>query len=394
MSDYRVALISHEFPPYIIGGVGIHCYDLALSLSKKKVNTTVFCGRSKITHTEKINDYLEVVRLPYFDFPPRHLWFQLQNLRILSKILGEHDIIHGVVPHLTAICGYFKRKMKRPLITSIHEVIFSDLKLFMNSPLSEWTIGNFGLNVLEYPLNDFLIKASLKKSDHIIVCGSSALNDMKKIYRNLDFAKVSTIYNGINFDRINENGNNDMQKGSSIIFHGRLVWTKGILHLIKAIAILKKDFPDLNLKIFGNGPLEGKIKSLISKLGLKNRIHLKGFVPNAELLKHIKKAGIVVLPSFYEVGPFIAALEAMACKKPLVVFDFPFTREFISNMHNGILAKAGDVKDLSEKIRLLLSDEILCHKIGQNAYQYVKRSHNWDILVENYIELYENCISH
>ena len=395
MSDYRVALISYEFPPFMLGGIASNCYDLACSLSKRKISTTVFCRGLKTIHVEEPNDYLKVVRLPFLNIRPRSFWFQLQNLTTLLESLRKNTVIHTVNPLLSLIGVYSKEKLRKPLVTSIHEVALSDLRAFINSPLSEWTIGDFSSTVLSYPFIEYFAKKSLKNADHIIVYGSSAFEEMKKKYRNLDFKKISVIYNAINFDKIDGIGNDLSQQNRpiSITYYGRLCSIKGISYLLKAMAILKQDFPDLHLNIFGKGPLERKIRSLTLKLDLKDRVHIRGHFPNKELIMEIKRALIVVLPSLYEVGPFIAALEAMACKKPLVVFDLPFIREFISNLHTGILAKARDVKDLSEKIHLLLSDETLRRRISQNAYEYVKERHNWDILVEKYMEIYENCIS-
>jgi N,N'-diacetylbacillosaminyl-diphospho-undecaprenol alpha-1,3-N-acetylgalactosaminyltransferase len=62
-------------------------------------------------------------------------------------------------------------------------------------------------------------------------------------------------------------------------------------------------------------------------------------------------------------------------------------------MHNGLLARPGDVQDLSSKIRLLLEDEGLRVKIGKNAYEYVKKEHDWNTLAEKYIKLYFEAIS-
>ena len=77
------------------------------------------------------------------------------------------------------------------------------------------------------------------------------------------------------------------------------------------------------------------------------------------------KADLVVLPSLREAQP-ISVLEAMACKKPVVVFDLPFAREYIEDMSNGLMANARDSKDLAEKISILLRDHKLRVEMGQS----------------------------
>jgi N,N'-diacetylbacillosaminyl-diphospho-undecaprenol alpha-1,3-N-acetylgalactosaminyltransferase len=85
----------------------------------------------------------------------------------------------------------------------------------------------------------------------------------------------------------------------------------------------------------------------------------------------------------------MVALGAMACKKPVVAFNVPFAREIIGNGYNGMLAKAFDPKDLSNKIGTLLSDNKLRLKLGRNAYSFVKLRHNWDLQADQYLKVYE-----
>ena len=56
LDKLKVALISEEFPPFDFGGVAAHCYDLAYSLSRKGIDTTVFSGRSSKITRQKINN--------------------------------------------------------------------------------------------------------------------------------------------------------------------------------------------------------------------------------------------------------------------------------------------------------------------------------------------------
>jgi 1,4-alpha-glucan branching enzyme len=386
----KVALISHEFPPFMIGGIATNCYDLAYSLAKKNIFTTVFCGKSKGIKIHKVSEHLQIVRLPCFNFPPRYFWFQLQNFPKLLKLLKEYSIVHAVNPIASTLFAYFAIAKQKPFIMTHHDHQLEALKVFVNSPLSEWTLSNMSDSLISYPLNDFLIKKCLERSNHIIVPGFYTLNYMKRVYKNLDFEKVSVIYNGINFEKIPDNS--VMEDDFLVIYYGQLIVRKGILYLIRAIAILIKDIPEIRLKIFGKGPLIKKIRTMVRKSRLDGAVKIGGHIAYSKLLREIKKAKVVALPSCHEVGPYIAALEAMACRKPLVVFDFPFNREFIFHMKNGILAKPYDAKDLAKKIGLLFLDKNLRNKIGQEAYQYVKKRHNWNNLVDNYIKIYENCL--
>jgi len=388
LDSFKVALISEEFPPFMFGGIASVCYDLAQALSKKGIHTTVFCGKSRKMAIEKINDKLEIVRLPCLNLPPRFVWFQLQNLKLFSKLLKHHTILHVVNPQAGASIVHVNRKLRKPIVTSIHGVHLISLKLSISSPLASWTMRDLGYQLFGFPLQELLYNICLRNSNHVAVCSFSTLAELRSLYPFLNLDKTSVIHNGINFDEVALNSKS-IEKCSSIIFYGRLYWTKGLFYLIKAVANLEQDFPDLDVKIFGEGPLKEKIKRMVSALGLKEKISIRGFMPRNKLIEEIRKASIAVFPSLHEAQP-ICMLEAMACKKPVVAFDFPFSREIILDMYNGLLAKPGDVEDLSNKIRILLADKKLRLKLGQNAYDHVKKRHNWDTLVEKYIEVYRN----
>jgi glycosyltransferase involved in cell wall biosynthesis len=386
----RVALISHEFPPFFFGGVGSHCRDLAYNLAKMGIHVTVFAGKSDHVQIERISDFLTVIRLPYFDFPPRPVWFQIRNLQLFSRLLKKHDIVHVVDVHSGALPIRIFKKLERPIVTSIHAVphIYL-LKLYAQCPIKDFSIGDLGLAFLEYPYRALDTEYCLANSTHIVSCGSYALEKMRT-YLKLNLQKASVIHNGINLEEIDRYLPNGLAaKIPRIVFVGRLFYLKGITYLINALALLKENLEHFSVEILGDGPMRGKIEKQISSLGLKNEVHLHGFVNDRyKLLAQIKGASAVVLPSLLEVGPSISLLEAMACRKPVIAFDMPFMREFIVNMQNGILAKPYDLDDLAQKMLLALTDQELCEKLGQSAHEYVTENHDWTKLAPKYISLY------
>jgi glycosyltransferase involved in cell wall biosynthesis len=385
-----VALISEEFPPFTFGGIGSVCHDLAYALSRNGVSTAVFCGKAERVTLEKVNKNLKIVRLPCLDFPPRFLWFQLQNFKLLSKLLKDYAVLHIVNPEAGATTAYVGRRLNKPVVMSVHGTYVYPIKKMLSSPFSSWTFGDVGTQLLGYPLHRFLYGRCLKHSNRVAVCSASTLGELKSIYPNLALGKATVIPNGVDFNQFSSTASSYKERNPSIIFYGRLLWAKGVQFLIEAVAELRKDFPNLQVRIFGDGPFKEKTNRLVSDFGLNKNISVRGYVPRATLFQEIEKASIVVLPSLHEAQP-ISFLEAMACRKPVVAFDFPFSREIIHDMHTGLLARPGDVQDLSGKIKVLLEDEELRSRIGKNAYEYVKREHNWNTLAEKYVELYSEA---
>ena len=383
----KVALISHEG-----GGIRSVTAGLAKSLAKRKIETTIFSGitRSK-GKIEQIDDYLQIVRLPIPDFPPRGLWFQFLHLKRLSRSLSNFTVVHGVSPPASFGLTFFKKRIPKPFVTTIHDSYRPGQKAFVNQPLSQWTMSDIGYNFMIYPLYDLSISRILASSSHTTFCSYSVLSEIST-FKSFDHNKTSVISNGLDFDEIEsvKNPQTNQRNGISILYAGRLFWMKGIMLLLEAFNQLK-DIKNVSLNIFGRGPLRQKIERFILNHGLKGRVNCLGHISHKKLIGEIKKSDFVVHPGLYEAQPMIL-LEAMGCRKPVVAFDLPFARELVSNMNNGLLAKAGDIDDLSNKMRIFISDKDLRHKMGQSAYYHVRKKHNWDIQVDKYLKVYREVI--
>mgnify|MGYP000692795013 CR=1 FL=1 len=179
MSNIKVVLISHEFPPFTIGGIANHCYDLAFHLSKSGINTKVICGNlSGFEKRVKINPLLEVISIPIVNLPPRYLLFQLFNHKKLCDLLSDCDVIHGVNPIASLGPALHYRNTNKALIITHHLNELQTLKTFVQIPLSELTLGDISINAISFPINDFIEKTWFSIADHIIVPGLSTYEFM------------------------------------------------------------------------------------------------------------------------------------------------------------------------------------------------------------------------
>jgi glycosyltransferase involved in cell wall biosynthesis len=383
----RVAVISHEG-----GGISSACFGLARHLAQRGVEVTIFSSKVGVTtQVEQLNDSLKIVRSPMFDFPPNQISYQTFNLLNLSKMFRTYDVVHGMSPDASFIFALFKRKLELPFVGSIHSSPRSGQRAFVNQPISTWTLSEIGFHIIEYPLHEFSVDRILRSSNHTTMCSFSLLEELKA-YKKLNLNKISVIHNGIDFDEIESTPYLQSGKSTqlSIIYAGRLFWFKGVMLLLEAFRRLRKNFPNVNLRVFGKGPLEEKIKSFIAKSDLTESVGCYGYVSHKRLLAEIKKSDIAVFPSLCEAQPMFV-LEAMACKKPVVLFDLPFAKEIVSDKDSGLLAKSGDVCDLCEKMQLLLSDADLRKRLGENAYFQVKKEHNWNVQCEEYLKVYQSA---
>ncbi len=105
-----------------------------------------------------------------------------------------------------------------------------------------------------------------------------------------------------------------------LIYVGRLVRNKGVEHLIRAMSLVVKKFPNVSLSIVGAGPFEARLKELTANLGLSDHIVFHGFVSEKAKVKLLQKAHVLIHPSLRE-GWATPVIEANACGTPSIGAD-------------------------------------------------------------------------
>lgn len=393
----KLAFISASYPPYSWGGIDVQTFDIANQLSRVGVDVTVFCGKAKHPILQQESDNLKVYRLPLLDIPPRVIWFQFQNLKLLSEKLSSFDIIH--TQHSSgSIFGIIKKRIRKPWVVSFHEHQFRRLLTFMNSKPWKRSTGDFIYYVVGYPMFDVLTKMELRWASHYIVIGRAAYSDYLA-FNKIDPTKTTNIENGIDLKKIDsiikhqKEENEFVRSRSFTIFTcGRLYAHKGTEYVIEAIPYVLKENKDIEVRIFGKGPLESRLKKLVQSLDVGEYVTFEGHVTYEHLIREMSQCDVAVFPSLWEVGASIAVMEAMACRKPVIAFDYPFSREAINHLKTGYLSPPRDIKDLAEAICIFLNDEALRRKIGHNAFSYIAQHHDYRKIVKEYVEVYSNLL--
>lgn len=169
--------------------------------------------------------------------------------------------------------------------------------------------------------------------------------------------------------------------GESILFVGRLVLYKGVPLLLEAARGLFADRPRLHLLIAGRGPLEGRLRERARALGIAERVHFLGFVPDAELGALYQASRVVCGPSIGRLESTATALEeAAALGTPVVGSDLPGTSETVPHDgRRGILVPPGEAEALARAIDRLLDEE------RPPPPAHVR---TWDDTARDYLELF------
>ena len=166
-------------------------------------------------------------------------------------------------------------------------------------------------------------------------------------------AKSVVIPNPINEIYINNEKTTYNASSHKVVAAGRLSSQKNYKMMIDAISIVKEQYKDVGLSIYGVGELEEELGAYIKKSGLENSVKLMG--RTNELYKVYEESDVYVMSSDYEGLPNALA-EAMAIGLPCVSTDCKTgPSDLIDNGQNGFLIPCGDVNALAEKIKTIFN---------------------------------------
>ena len=146
----------------------------------------------------------------------------------------------------------------------------------------------------------------------------------------------------------------------------RLHSMKGHCYLLQAMSRILAEFPETVLLVVGDGELREELEEMAVELGVRDRVRFLGFRSDARELTHIFDVG--VLPSVALETFGWAAVEAMACRKPMVVSNFDGLPEVVQDGVTGIVVPPHDSGALAEAVLRLLRDPELRKRYGEAGY--------------------------
>ena len=387
----KILMLTWEYPPRIVGGIDRVVHDLSKRLIKDGHEVTVITYRDGNVPEYENDKGVEVYRVDNYMIHPNNFidWIMQLNFNMIAKATevinkeGGFDVIHAHDWLVTYAAKSLKQSFNLPMVATIHATeagrnsgIHDDTQRYIND--TEW--------LLTYEATEVIVNSNYMKGHVQGLFG-------------LPFDKISVIPNGINLNNFTGIDRDydfrrrfAMDNEKIILYVGRLVYEKGVQHLISAMPKILENYHDSKLVIAGKGGMIDELKSQVESMGLSNKVYFTGYLNQKEVQKMYKCADVAVFPSTYE--PFgIVALEAMLAGIPTVVSDIGGLNEIVEHGVNGMKSYTGNPNSIADSVLSLLFDPQLAMNVTKNAKNKVKDEFNWQKIAQDTHYIYELAIS-
>jgi glycosyltransferase involved in cell wall biosynthesis len=390
-------MLSWEFPPHIVGGLGKHVADLAPALAEQGLEVHVVTpGLRGGAAVEQLCEGATVYRVPVDEIADTHpsiiALSQASNRHLehkgyqLAAELGGFDIIHGHDWLVAYASVALKYALKRPLIVTVHS---------MERGRMQGTLSNeqsIAINGTEWWLT--------YESWRVVTVSSYMAQQVHRFF-SVPFDKLDIVYNGVQLPQTHSMSDEQRaafrarfaQPDQRIVYYvGRLVHEKGVQVLIQAAPQIVQQMPNVKFVIAGTGVYLDELRQLARDYNVSDQVVFTGFIADDVRDKLYQVADVAVFPSLYE--PFgIVALEAMAYGCPVVASETGGLAEFVRPHQTGILTHTGDPASLAWGILHSLMRPDWTAGRAQNALAMVKHEFTWQRIAAQTAATYDRAYS-
>ncbi len=163
-----------------------------------------------------------------------------------------------------------------------------------------------------------------------------------------------------------------------ILSVGRLVKRKGFNQVIENLPLLLADGLDVHYLICGRGAIAPELKSLSENLGVAEKVHFAGYVPNEQLADYYMACDLFAMFTFFDTeaasieGFGIVYLEAGYFGKPVIASRVGGVTDAVHHLSNGILVDP-DSSEITEGLRQLCTDKQLRDRLGRKGQELANR---------------------
>ena len=399
----NIAISSYRSAPFG-GGQGIFIYELSKALQslghnvdiisgppypnlESKINlirspglnlfsTFVFKERLAIFFNKKnksLDDWYEFISALFGGFPEIKTFGNRLN-QLLQNL--PYDIL---IDNQSLSFGVLQLQKKIPIIEIVHHPITKDYEYDIQfskgiiQKISKWRWFSF-------------LKMQKKVAPLLKVISTPSTNSKNDIAIdfNVSKKKIAVIPNGIDHIKFSPKKEINRNPGQLITTASADVPQKGLDFTLKAIYLLKKDFPKIRLIIIGAPRSGGHTERLIQKLNLEANIVYKTNLTKEEIAIEYAYSNIAIVSSLYEGFGFPVG-EAMACSIPLIATNVASIPEITSNFAELIPEK--DPKSIEQAIRKIFLNPSKYQIRADAGRMHIIENFDWQKIAKQYESL-------
>jgi glycosyltransferase involved in cell wall biosynthesis len=384
----KVGMIGWEFPPFMAGGLGIHCLELTTQLAKLGVEIDFYMPHMSLEGNLRVAEHHRHLRIHEVEADPDIAPYEgnrtrgydeafndavwQYNMRVVDAWTShDADIIHAHDWITYKAAAELKRRTGKPLVWSCHSTEYDRSAGFFPQ---DWIID--------------VEKAAVQTADLVIAV--SELTRKQLIDRfGADPNKVVAVHNGVDFSKWADVKGRDYGRSEKVVLYlSRVSRQKGPMSFIRAAKRVLDQDRSVRFVVAGKGEMIPEMLRFCIQNGIMENVTFTGFVPDAEAQKLYERADVYVLPSVSE--PFgISVLEAMTSGCPTIVSKTTGVGEALTHV---LRAEHWDSDEMADQILAVLRNKPLRESLGKNGALEV-RKFTWERCGRRTLDAYRRAIS-
>ena len=214
-----------------------------------------------------------------------------------------------------------------------------------------------------------------------------------------EYMRDELLHNGFDAERIETHapvprmGDPDLRSTFSdrnlILYAGQIIRGKGVDVLLESLARVKSNFECI---ILGDGNHKSYCEELSRKLGLEDRVHFKGFIPQEELKAYYRECSVVALSSVWPEPIATIGLEVMRYALPVVAFDAGGIKDWLKDGFNGHLIPWMNRDAFAAGLDDLLQNKTRAKQLGENGLRLVSARYDFPAYIAGLETMFERAI--
>ena len=424
----RVAMLGWEFPPFVSGGLGVHCYELTKCLAKSGVEVDFYMPRTgrKVKETEiavlrtmpdetvvkvksEEDEGVNIIQVTSITrtgrltaYPENSLEYQVSHQTTMSKdseellgdveedergLYGKNFMLDVENYNKRCVDAVIKNHRKRNYaLVHNHDwlTVPAAVKIKATAGLPRvQTVHSTEFDRAPIPWDRIMKieRLGISDAERTIAVSNFTASKIEREYM-AERNKIRVIYNGVDPSKFNKRDPSCPSR--TVLFLGRLTEQKGPFHYLWAAKRVLDKEKNVKFLMVGEGSLLPFLIKETFKLGIQDKVIFTGYIPADQLKKVYSKCDIYVMPSLSE--PFgITALEAMCSGTPVVLSKSSGVGE--ATRHN-LKVDYWDVDLMAEYILALLKYRALSDTLTKNQLTEVKKF-TWDKCANKTLGVYK-----